>query len=360
MIESKFKERNAVEKPACPFCSALLEWPAVGRASLMPAGSCTCGAVYICDVTGHNLGSALVDALLQACDGDSVTAWNLLPEEDYLERQLENYDYETHQVIHGGVYQGRRIAGALLFIRLMRSSEGKAGAGPQDARAGKEVPRPIDGKAAAPPLSKQEVEAFVDSYRLEPLLASATADKRILRNLKRLLYSPDDLLRHKAAEALGRVSAVISCTEPEAVTRLLQELFSSVTDTAASAWGAIEAIGEIIRFQPDAYSSFIPRLAQFSRDRSLLQDVLRALVRIGQAKPEVLHMSPSHLIRLLGDEEPSIQGYSAILSGLLGLSDAKAGLERLRDSHIEMTIYEDGVQHKKTLGSLAAEALTGI
>lgn len=360
VLESKFQERNIVDKPTCPFCTSLLEPPAENQSREMPMGSCTCGAVYICDVTGHNLGSALVDAIVRACNGDSDKAWNLLPEEDYLERQVKDYDLETHRIVHGGVYQGRRISGTLLFIRLKGPAESKMEPEAPGAQATKGVSRLPDGKAKARPLSKEEVEAFVASYDLEPLLAAAEGEKRILRNLKRLLYSPDELLRRKAAEALGRVSAVVSCTDPEAVSRLLQELFSSVTDTAASTWGAIDAIGEIIRFQPDAYSSLIPRLAQLSRDRSLIEDLLRALVTIGHARPDVLHMNPSHLIQLLEDHEPRIQGYAAILIGQLKLNEAKADLERLRDSRAEMTVYRDGASHNKTVGRLAAEALAKI
>jgi hypothetical protein len=324
-------------------------------------GSCACGAVYICDVTGHNLGSALVDALVRACNGDSDKAWNLLPEEDYLERQVKDYDLETHRIVHGGVYRGRRIGGTLLFILLKGGPfENKMKTGTAGAQDTKRVSRLPDGKAEARPLSKEEVEALVTSYDLEPLLAAAEGDKRIPRNLKRLLYSPDELLRRRAAEALGRVSAVISAKDPGPVSRLLQEIFSSVTDTAASPWGAIDAIGEIIRFQPDAWSSLIPRLAQLSRDRSLLEDVLKALVSIGHARPDVLHMSPNRLIPLLEHPDPRIRGCAVILAGQLKLKEAKADLERLRDSPEEITIYQDGTNHKKTLGRLAAEALAEI
>jgi hypothetical protein len=360
VLESKFQERGIVDKPACPFCAGLLEPPSENRAGEMPMGSCACGAVYICDVTGHNLGSALVDALLRACNGDSDKAWNLSPEEDYLEKQVNDYDLETHRIVHGGVCQGRRISGTLLFIRLNRAVEGNIEPDPSTAQVTNRVSRLPDGKAKALPLSKGEVEAFVASYDMESLLAAAEGEKRILRNLKRLLYSPDELLRRKAAEAMGRVSAVVSRTDPGAVSRLLQELFSSVTDTASSTWGAIDAIGEIIRFQPDSYSSFIPRLAQLSRDRALREDVLRALVKIGHARPDALHMSPSHLIQLLEDPVPAIQGCAAMLIGRLKLTEAKAGLERLRDSRAEVAFYENGADHKKTLGRLAAEALAEI
>ena len=48
-------------KPWCPFCGI-----DVGRTkdavqrkmTEFPVGSCDCGAVYVCDATGHNVGAA--------------------------------------------------------------------------------------------------------------------------------------------------------------------------------------------------------------------------------------------------------------------------------------------------------------
>ncbi|MBW1799668.1 MAG: PBS lyase, partial [Deltaproteobacteria bacterium] len=117
----RFKGREIVDKPSCPFCGAFIERPvelALRMPTEMPLGRCACGAVYACDVTGHSLGTAMIEALVFACGGDWDLAWGLLPEEDYLEKQMGQYDYETHLIIHGGIYGGRRIAGKLFFIRL--------------------------------------------------------------------------------------------------------------------------------------------------------------------------------------------------------------------------------------------------
>jgi hypothetical protein len=61
----------------------------------------------------------------------------------------------------------------------------------------------------------------------------AAQDKRILRDVKRLLYSVEKLFRWKAAEALGKISAVIAQKDPGAISKLLQGLFTSVSDTAS-------------------------------------------------------------------------------------------------------------------------------
>jgi len=361
VFESKFQDKSIVEKPTCPFCTTPLEKPAEGHSTTMPVGSCICGAVFVCDVTGHNLGSAMVEGLLYACRGDSDRAWNLLPEEDYLERQVKHYDLETHSIIHSGAYQGRRIGGVLLFIRLQEVVVKNLSAEPEPtAKDPIRDSRPIQENGVPANLSKKDVEALVNSYDLEPLIAAAENDKRVLRNLKRLLYSPDDLQRLRAAEFIGRASRAIGRRDPEAVSRLLQELFSSVTDTAASSWGAVDAIGEIIRCQPDLFSSSIRRLALLSQDPSLAADVLRALVRIGEERPDLLHVNAGSLLRLLENPAPLLQGYAAILVGLLKLGEARETLEDLRNIRSEVPVYNQGTIHKKTVAGIAEEALDRI
>ena len=121
MFESKFFGREPVKKPECPFCGSLVEAPkelSTRRPGEMPVGSCACGAVYACDETGHNLGSAMIEALVFGCDMDWDLAWGLEPEEDYLQEIVENYDLRNHLIIPGGAFEGRRIAGALYFVRL--------------------------------------------------------------------------------------------------------------------------------------------------------------------------------------------------------------------------------------------------
>ena len=123
MVVSKFHGREVIKRPTCPFCEMRIDQPKelANRMPLeMPVGKCACGAAYACDVTGHNLGTAMIDALVFGCNGDWDLAWDLLPEEDYIEEQVGNYDLESHLVIPGGAYMGRRIAGTLYFVRLQK------------------------------------------------------------------------------------------------------------------------------------------------------------------------------------------------------------------------------------------------
>jgi hypothetical protein len=325
----------------------------------MPLGDCSCGAVYACDVTGHNLGSAMIEALVHACTGDWDFAWDLTPDEDYLDKQLKNYDFETHHIIHGGVYEGRRIAGVLYFIRLNSPVAEKASIVRSERtvspNAGTAFPR-----APRRSSSKLEVEDLIRNYNLEPLLDMASEDKRILRDVKRVLYSAEKLFRWRAAEALGKISAVIVPKDPGAISKLLQGLFSSVSDTAASGWGSVDAIGEIISALPDHFSGFLPQLVQISRDPSLLPEVLRAMVKIGETRPDLLRRYSYPMIPLLRNPDSEVRGYAAILLGHLKAYEAREDLIRLREDMAPIDIYRAGQIEKTTLQQLAIESLSKL
>jgi HEAT repeat protein len=206
-------------------------------------------------------------------------------------------------------------------------------------------------------LTKKEVESFVKAYDFVPLLSAAEMDKSILLKLKRLLYSADTLLRFRAAEATGKVSAVIARRDQGNVSKFLQGLFSSVTDTAASSWGALDAIGEIISHEPELFSQYIPRLSLLTRERALLSEILRALVRIGQVRPDLLGKASYLVITFLNDQDPQVRGYAAILLGNLGVHEAREDLKKISEDPSEIEVYKAGFLEKQTVGHLAYESL---
>ena len=361
-MEDRFSGRDIIKKPACPFCGMLIEKPRERMTRMpneMPVGACSCGAAYACDVTGHNLGTAMIEALVFGCNSDWDLAWGLLPEEDYLEKLVENYDFETHLVIHGAVYEGRRTTGVLYFIRLQQDilevTEKGTRKGLEKATA---VPvRSSSRTGHKRSFTKKEVEALVNGFKIESLLTMAEQDKRIIRDIQRLLYSVDRLERWRAADALGAVSAVIAESDPGTISRLLQGLFTAVSDTSASSWGALDAIGEIIRNGPEQFAGYIPQLCQCTREKRFIKEALRALGRIGEKRPDLIRKITFQLIPFLQDSDPEIRCYAVILIGFLGVREARTVLNGMLDDLTAIEIYKDGMMETRTIGKLASEAL---
>ncbi|MFC1884130.1 DVU0298 family protein [Thermodesulfobacteriota bacterium] len=368
MIENKFLGRDVVKRPECPFCGIIVERPReldTRRPGEMPLGSCSCGAVYSCDETGHNVGSAIIEALVFACDMDWDLAWDLLPEEDYSHEIVENYDYQSNLIIPGGFYESRRISGVLLFVRLHEDVQEltSEGVNKKLKRTKEKIsvsPSETKQRVKKKSLSKTAIEKYVKEYNFESILEAAGSDKKIIRNLKRLLYSGDDLFRKRAAEAMGRACAIIGDDNPGIVSRLLASLFYSITDTAAFTWGAFEAIGEIISHRAELYAGYIPQLYQFLGDETRRASVLETVGRIALARPDLIRKHTFHFFSFLNDDNPQVKGYTIWLLGNLGAHEAREDIEKFMDEQHEISIYEEGNLVVKKIGQVSSEALSKL
>jgi HEAT repeat protein len=212
-------------------------------------------------------------------------------------------------------------------------------------------------KRAKRPFTKKEVEALVRAYDVESILTMAEKDTRILPDLRRLLYSADSLLRWRTADILGKVSGLIAGRDPGAVSKLLRGLFTSVVDTAASSWGAVDAIGQIISNRPELFAGYLPELVQLTRDKALVTEVLRALGHIAEANPDLMQKSTFRLVPLLRDPNPETRAYAAILLGNLGAHEVKEDLAGLKEDKATVETYRRGALEKKTISEIASESL---
>ncbi len=364
-MEGRFKGRDVVEKPACPFCGLLIKRPSELDSSMpqeMPVGACSCGAVYTCDVTGHNLGTAMSEALLFACNSDWDLAWDLLPEEDYLVGELEEYDYPSHLIVHSGAYEGRNVTGVLYFVKLhedvLEVTE-KGFRRKLEKKSIHPVKRP-EKKKVKSRFTKNDIEKMVSDYDIDAITQIAGEDKKIIRFLQRLIYSADELMRMKATEALGKASAVISEYDPAMIAKLLKNLFISISDTAASSWGAIDAIGYIISNQPRLYASYAPQLYPFIADRELLPEVLRALSNITAASPEPFKKIKFSLLPLLKENVHILRAYGILIMANLKAKEATSDLMLLFNDEEVVQIYGNGVFKNIKIGELANSAIEKI
>lgn len=115
------KKIKSEGKAGCPFCKSMIEVPRdikTGLGNYILGGKCECGAVYVCDRSGHNLGEAFVDALNFACEGRYDNPWELLPEVDYEEVML-HYDWGTHSFVE----KRTRAPENICFILLKKANK---------------------------------------------------------------------------------------------------------------------------------------------------------------------------------------------------------------------------------------------
>lgn len=363
ILDQQLHGRDFIKRPTCPFCGLLVEPPKelrTCRQGEMPVGTCSCGAVYACDVTGRHSGEALIESLVFSCDMDWDLAWNLLPEEDYLYEIVDHYDLANHMIVPGGFFEGRRVSGVLFFVRLHEDVLEVTAEGVR-RKMEDAVPSFFERRMRRRPvkrkISKTEVERLVQDFDADALVEFAREDPKIIRMVQRFLYSGDRLFRQRAADLLGRITAVVGDSEPKAVSNLLQNLFYAVSDTAASTWGAFEAIGEIIARKPDLFAGYMPQLYPFLADATRRSQAVQALARIAESVPNLLRKITFHLIPLLKDPDPDVRGQTVRLLGYIKAGELREDMAELLSDEHEIILYDSGHLERTSVGAVAAEAL---
>ncbi len=356
--------------PRCPFCDRALERPRElepRRLGDFSYGECGCGAVYVHDVTGHNLGAAFVEALGFACSDDWDLAWNLLPGEDYQDSIIESYDEESHKVHPSGRNkEGQRIKGVLTLIRLKDDIRQIKGSPLKKMGLTLRAAEPAGTKGSVSEFeerprkrfSKRLVQQKVEECEFSDLGEMALSDPVILGKIQRLLYSPYEQLRWRAVRAIGVVSKVVNDLRPAQVGDLLRRLLHAANDSAATNWGAIESMGEIIRCLPETYGAFVRQLLALLRHRESHEAVLWAIGRIGEVAPSLVKSSSFFpLFDLLGSREPQIRGLAAWALGQIGAKEAEAALKKMVEDENEVSLFDGDTLATYTVGQLAKRSL---
>jgi len=361
-------------RPWCPFCGQNVDrpqYPDKRKLGEFALGSCKCGAVYASDPTGFNIGAAIVECLVYACDDNWDLAWDLLPEQDYLTGRLEDYDEVTHQVVETRNLDGRIIRGVLYFIRLQGNitdltarHENRTESGP----AGSDSPAPKikvedapDPKRERKRANKQLVRELVQKQDTDGLVALCFDDKKTLRMLQRQLYEPDEEKRWAIARLIGEVCSRVATRKPGMVSDLLHLLFEACSDSASSNWGAVETIGFIIAGRPDIYGSFTRHILAYIGDPSTRVQVLWALGTIAENRPDLVRNTAFYqLIGLLESPVDAVRGHMVRILGRLKAKEVASKIRMLQDDAATLTVYENGVPVKTDIGTLAREAMQMI
>ena len=365
------KKSSLPVKPWCPFCGqnvAPPQAPVQRKMNEFTMGECQCGAIYVSDQTGHNLGAAMVECLVHASHDNWELAWDLTPEDDYLTDQIDNYDEVTHQVIETRNLDGRAVRGVLYFVRLHQefaqlttSQKGQESASDDEhVKAVARLPiEPVrDPKRLKKKANKANVQAMADSNDIDGLVNLLFDDTKTMRYLQRLLYDPEPDKRWHYAFVMGKACARYASQKPGAVSDLLHRLFEACSDSAASHWGLIETVGSIIAGRPDIFGAFTSHLLMYRNMPTTRVQTLWALAEIAKVRPDIVRGVPFYsLFPLLAHPDPLTRGHAVLLFGLLKANEVKSQIEGVRDDGAMLTLYSEGKPEQTTVAALARQAL---
>lgn len=369
------RKKKIIKRPWCPFCGQK-----VGKASdavrrkmnEFPVGRCECGAVYSCDVTGHNVGSAMVETLVFACEDNWDLAWELMPEDDYLTGRIENYDEQTHQVVDTGNIDGRPARGVLYFVRLHKEMselaqrlQGKKEEKHQSADQAIDRSVPVepapDPKRNKQKATKKLVQELADQGDVDSLVALCLDDKKTLRLLQRRLYHPAEEVRWHTSWLIGKVTARVATRDPGQVSQLLHRLFEACSDSAATNWGMVETIGSIISQRPDIFGAFTRHLLGYLGEQSTQVQVIWGLAEIAKTRPDLIRETPFfNLFHFLNHPEAEVRGQVARLFGRIKATEVAIQLMGMGNDNSPLTIWEEGMCVQTTVSQEASKAIKVI
>jgi len=354
--------QSSPEEPRCPFCYYGIGQPKElpkRKVSEFPVGACAhCGAVYAFDATGHNLGAAFIEAILFACNEDHELAFSLSYGDDYTDALVGNYDIYTHSVVPEKIYNDRYVRGVLLFVKLFGQFHEATS---EKVKEKLKYTTPITKtRLRSEKFSREKIRQYVAENNLTDLLALAEEDSRVINELQRMLYTPDEHQRWKIIDLLGEVSKRVGEKRPDLISKLINNLLQSLASPGASAWGALEAIGTIISTNPDLLGDFTRPLLSFVAQENLRGEVTWAIGKIATAAPNLAKLAFRGFTSFLDNPDPVLRGYAAWALGNIGFNDVFEKLKNLETDENKLSIWRDGDLQEVTVGQLAREAIQKI
>jgi hypothetical protein len=90
----------------------------------------------------------------------------------------------------------------------------------------------------------------------------------------------------------------------------------------------------------------------------LLRGVFRALVRIGEVRPDLVRFSSEFIKPYFKNKDTLIRAYATILAGRLLLKEYISDIEKLMNDREVIKIYTEGEFKKFTVGHIAEQTVT--
>ena len=339
--------------PECPFCSKMLERPRNTRTEFAEviSGRCECGAIYVCDPTGHNVGEAYGDAIALAAGN-----WNIgeLDSDSYSMEEMD-YDMKSHSQVSA---KGMNFqTGKLIFIK-MKDPNGPSTAGDEEILHSESVEAETEAVINDPAIDgmrlKDKVRYFLGKGLLSAIGKLALKDKNVIKWLISFSYDKDDEMTWRAIEAMGYVACDLRSSHLSILRDTVRRLLWSMSDESGGiGWSAPEILGEITRSDPEEFRDLIPILWSNREEASFRPGAIRALGRVACVRPDMVTFNFADLKELAADPDPAVRGYTALLVGAIALEGKGEILEKFSGDSSTFRFYSGLVLREVAVSELA-------
>lgn len=283
------------ELPTCLFCGRIIQPPEETHTDFgdIIFGKCDCGAIYVCEPTGHNQGEALLDAMLLA---SPEGIGNVDFGENY-ELRERDYDWRTHQYVY---IKDSHFIGRLFFIKALN----------------KKVRVKMSEREK---ITKKDFLSLLEQMDFETIQRASLDNQSVFGWIMSLSYDKENPLSWKAIDAMGHVAkAYIEAQNIEPLRNTIRKLLWSMTDESGGiGWRSAELIGEIVYSEPSLFEDIIPILWSQREEESFLESVLRGVIKLSKKinLSDYIKIDDDELESLLKHPNPEIRALTAILIG---------------------------------------------
>jgi predicted house-cleaning noncanonical NTP pyrophosphatase (MazG superfamily) len=315
----------------CPFCKKYISPPKETMTEFgnVLSGKCSCGAVYVCDPTGRNVGEAYMEALALA-KGD----WGIGEISEGSDYRVEEIGYDLKSNVRIYSSSKTEISGKLIFVKLVEK---------EDADTCFRKDKINKGRIELKGRLRDKVKELLNSKSYEEIADLADIDKSVIRHLISMAYDKESTLAWRAIEAMGFVSKRLSEEKSEIIRDTIRRLLWSMGEESGGiGWSAPELLGEIIRGNPDKYADIIPILWSFKEEEMFRAGVIWAMGRIAELRPELISFIAEELGDMLFDKDPYVRGYVIWVVSILKNKDLFSKLKSLCNDQNSINFYENG------------------
>ncbi|MBW2616468.1 MAG: HEAT repeat domain-containing protein [Deltaproteobacteria bacterium] len=192
--------------------------------------------------------------------------------------------------------------------------------------------------------------------------------RQVINPLFSFLYNIDEQVKWRAVIAMGAVVAKLADEDMESARVIMRRLMWNMNDESGGiGWGSPETMGEILARNKNLAEEYSRILISYAREDGNFQEhelmqrgVLWAIGRLSQVRPEQVKDAGPYIMPYLKSPDTGVRGLAAWTLGLLGVKDARPGLEHLTDDEGELQIYLEHRLVKRRVKELAKEALARL
>jgi len=208
-------------------------------------------------------------------------------------------------------------------------------------------------------LKNKEFEKSLEEICLMPA-------RRVVNPLFSFFYNADEWVKWRAVTAMGVVVARLAREDFESARIVMRRLMWNLNDESGGiGWGSPEAMGEIMARHDrlaKEYAcilvSFINEAGNFLEHEMLQRGVLWGLGRLSHIRPELVRDAAADLPLFLRSKDSHHRGLAAWVAGAIPCEKTKFLLKHLTSDEARINIYMNMKLVERTVGQLAAEALS--